>query len=70
MKNEYRKDSLGNDMLVLNSGDSYETEVSLEFNQVCLYIPDGYDSQAIDIPLECWEEFKAFVDNQIAIKGN
>lgn len=70
MKSEYRKDSLGNDILVLDSGESYETEVPLESNQVCLYIPDGYDSQAIDISLEYWEELKAFIDNQIAIKGN
>lgn len=70
MNYEYRKDSLDNDVLVLDSGDSYETKVSLEFNQVCLYIPDGYDSQAIDIPIEYWEEFKSFIDNQIAMKGN
>lgn len=64
----YRKDGLDTDILVLNSGNTYETEVSLEYNHVCLCIPDGYDSQNINISLEYWEEIKAFVDRKIKEK--
>lgn len=68
MKNEYKIDYDGNDVLELNYDGSMEVEVTVEDKQVQMFKPDGYDSQFISIYLEDWEEFKAFVDNQIAMK--
>lgn len=67
MKNEYSKDCEGNNILTLNYDGSMEVEVTVESKQVCMFNPDGYDSQFISINLEDWEEFKTFVD--IHIKG-
>lgn len=69
MKNKYSKDCDGLDRLTLNFDGSMEVEVTVEDKQVQMFKPDGYDSQFIAIYLEDWEEFKAFVDNQIAMKG-
>ena len=70
MKNEYSKNYDGLDKLTLNFDGSMEVEVSVEDKQIQMFKPDGYDSQFIAIYLEDWEEFKAFVDNQIAMKGD
>lgn len=64
---DFRKDLDGNDMLVLDSGSNYETEVTIEYGEVSFYIEDGYDSQIINIYLEDWEQVKEFVDNQIKL---
>lgn len=64
---DFRKGLDGNDMLVLNSGSSYEREVTIEGGEISFYIEDGYDSQMINIYLEDWEQVKEFVDNQIKL---
>ena len=64
---DLRKCLDGNDMLVLDSGSSYEIEVTIESEEVSFYIEDGYDSQLINIYLEDWEQVKEFVDNQIKL---
>ena len=66
---DLRKDLGGNDMLVLDSGNFYETEVAVEYGEISFYLDEGYENQFISICLEDWEEVKAFVDNQISIKG-
>ena len=64
---DLRKGLDGNDMLVLDSGSSYEIEVSIESEEVSFYIDDGYDSQLINIYIEDWEQVKEFVDSQIKL---
>lgn len=71
MKNEYRKDFEGNDVLVLNYDGSVSTDIQIEVDSIGIFTSyDYYDSNYTTIPLEDWEEVKAFVDNQIATKGN
>lgn len=67
MKNEYKKDWQGNDVLLLDNDERVHTEVTLDMGMICLYKPDGYDSQYIDISIKDWEELRGFIDNQILI---
>ena len=72
MNNEYSKNYDGNDVLVLNYDGSMSADVEVDEFLITVYEHghDGYENNMIGIKLEDWEEFKAFVDNQIAIKGN
>ena len=70
MNNEYSKNYEGVDVFTLNYDGSVSSDITLENGQVNIFSSyDEYDSNFNSIPLEDWEEFKAFVDNQIAIKG-
>lgn len=71
MKNTYWKDKSGTDLLILDCDGFHPTKVGVGFDEVFLYT-DGYedcDINQIYIDRNSWEEFKAFVDNQIAMKG-
>ena len=71
MNNEYSKNYEGVDVLTLNYDGSVSADITLEDGQVNIFSSyDTYDSNFNSIPLKDWEEFKAFVDNQIAMKGN
>ena len=72
MNNEYSKNYDGNDVLVLNYDGSMSAEVEIDEFYITVYEHghDGYENNMTGIKLEDWEEFKAFVDNQIAIKGD
>ena len=72
MNNEYSKNYDGNDILVLNYDGSMSADVEVDDFLITVYEHghDGYENNMIGIKLEDWEEFKAFVDSQIAIKGN
>lgn len=68
MKNEYRKDFEGKDVLVLNHDGSVSTDIQIENRSIGIFTSyDYYDSNYTTIPLEDWEEVKAFVDNQIRL---
>lgn len=69
MNNEYSKNYEGVDVLTLNYDGSMSADITLENGQVNIFSSyDTYDSNFNSIPLEDWEEFKAFVDNHIAMK--
>ena len=70
MNNEYSKNYDGNDVLVLNYDGSMSADVEVDEFYITVYEHgyDGYESNMTGIKLEDWEEFKAFVDNQIAMK--
>lgn len=74
---EYIKDVDGSDILKIDSGNNYLTdynEVNIYDGEIYisdyLYNSDPYDGNQVAISVEAWEEVKAFVDNQIAMKGD
>lgn len=74
---EYLKDVDGSDILKIDSGNKYLTsynEVNVYGGEIYisdyLYCSDPYDGNQVSISIEAWEEIKAFVDNQISIKGD
>lgn len=71
MKNEYSVNYEGTDVLVLNYDGSMSADVEVDEFYITVYEHgyDGYENNMIGIKLEDWEEFKAFVDSQIAMKG-
>lgn len=71
MNNEYSKNYDGNDVLVLNYDGSVSADVEVDDFYITVYEHghDRYENNMTGIKLEDWEEVKAFVDNQIAMKG-
>lgn len=66
MKSEYSKDYEGNNVLKLNYDGSMSADITVENGSVNIFTSyDAYDCNFNTIPIEDWEEFKAFVDSQI-----
>ena len=69
MKNEYKKSYDGNDVLVLNYDGSTTAAITVSGNDIVIFKYDYDESNYNSIPIEDWKEFKAFIDNQISLKG-
>ena len=68
MNNEYKEDYDGTHTLVLNYDGSMFADISVENDRVVIFSSyDGIESDCNSIPIEDWQQFKEFVDNQIKL---